>query len=205
MGGRGRSENGRKGFKDVNRPESTKGLNKTKNTKLTKAVEDAFRKTYNIAKLATDDKSAVPPLFGSEHGAIKENEYKAFQAKLTAEYEQLKTDFNLGIIKKKEFTLKTYALNAMQRGLNTDYNAQKLFGSKTIEHTDTFKNGATPRNIHPKWEFEVEKVSASGKSSNYGILSGDDLKSVLKGYHYNGLYWTKKGTKTFYMLKRKRR
>ena len=81
---------------------------------------------------------------------------------------------------------------------------KRLFDPKTVKTAvrtnGVFREGDTPRNIDSRYEYEVNKLTTKGEMSSQGRYFGKDLKSILSGYHFNGLYWDKKGSGSFYTL-----
>ena len=139
MGGRGRSENGRKGFKDkpnthaLDTVNTFPELNPTPKMKITKVAEQAFDKTYLEARKLTKQWSehealgmSVQPNFGNR-GYVSIQTLRGIQAKLNSEYRILETDKNLGISDYEELRKRKIALNMVQRGLNYSYNKHKKY------------------------------------------------------------------------------
>ena len=70
---------------------------------------------------------------------------------------------------------------------------------KTYTVPATFNDGDTPKVIANSDTYTV--ISANGENTtNYGKLSGTDIKSMLKGYKFDGLFWEHPKKKTLYML-----
>lgn len=48
--------------------------------------------------------------------------------------------------------------------------------------------------------YKVTKInSLTGEETNYGGgYTMDDVKAIVKGYTFNGLFWDRKGSKYFY-------
>ena len=64
-----------------------------------------------------------------------------------------------------------------------------------------FKEGDTPKVINPNERYRMEKLTSKG-SSEYGNLMGSDVKSILKGYKFNGLFWQKNGSTAIYTVEK---
>lgn len=73
-------------------------------------------------------------------------------------------------------------------------------GSRS-NNSNRFSAGATPRDIPLNGTYKVTKMNNSG-NSDFGNLSGADTRDVLKGYHFNGLFWEKNNNKTIYEVRR---
>lgn len=51
--------------------------------------------------------------------------------------------------------------------------------------------------------YKIEKITSKGKTINYGGgYTEEDMKMITKGYKFNGLFYSKEGTKQFYIVRR---
>ena len=49
--------------------------------------------------------------------------------------------------------------------------------------------------------YKVEKGDIkTDKVTNMGIYSESDMKSIIKGYHFNGMFYEKKNSNTIYIV-----
>lgn len=67
-------------------------------------------------------------------------------------------------------------------------------------YTKGFAEGDTVKAIQDDKNYNLERTMADGKTRRYGSLPGTDVKSIFKGYKFNGLFWTKDNIKSFYTL-----
>ena len=69
------------------------------------------------------------------------------------------------------------------------------------QYTRSFKEGATPKDIDPRVQYYVTKVTGSGQSQDAGNIEGHIVKEMLKGMKFNGLFWSKQGVRYFYEIR----
>ena len=68
-----------------------------------------------------------------------------------------------------------------------------------------FRDGDTPSVIRDNESYDVVKMGQRASSNaNYGSLPGSDVKQMLQGYKYNGLFWEKPRSTVIYDIKRRR-
>ena len=49
--------------------------------------------------------------------------------------------------------------------------------------------------------YNVTKINiVTSEEANYGRLNEADMKIVIRGYHYNGLFYEKKNSNTMYIV-----
>lgn len=63
-----------------------------------------------------------------------------------------------------------------------------------------FQEGDTPKAIQINKNYRVERGMADDTWRDYGRLPGEDVKVMLKGYKFNGLFWQKSGAKNIYTV-----
>lgn len=96
--------------------------------------------------------------------------------------------------------------------INTDWfdddeaNKQRqIEENKKEAENKNFKDGDTPKKLDPKGRHKIEKIALDdSKDADYGELSGEDARGVLKGLHYDESIemWYKDGLKYAYDVKR---
>jgi len=96
--------------------------------------------------------------------------------------------------------LESIIYEAERQGIEVTYSNLAIDYNGMVYPLTGFKDGATPKDIHPEMTYEVTKVSNS-KSADYGALPGSDVKQMLKGYKFNGLFWSKPKTSGFYEVR----
>ena len=77
--------------------------------------------------------------------------------------------------------------------------ADKLNGKGDVKN---FKDGDTPKVLSDVREYRLIKESDKG-TSDAGMLPGSDVKYVLKGFKFNGLFWENPNVKYIYEVREK--
>lgn len=77
--------------------------------------------------------------------------------------------------------------------------ADELNGKGDVK---SFKDGDTPKVLSDTREYRLIKESDKG-ASDAGMLPGSDVKSVLKGFKFNGLFWENPNVKYIYEVREK--
>lgn len=50
-------------------------------------------------------------------------------------------------------------------------------------------------------EYKITKIDIkTEKEQNYGTWGEDDMKAIVKGYKFNGLFWERKGSNYIYIV-----
>ena len=74
-------------------------------------------------------------------------------------------------------------------------------GKAGSSYAPEFKTGATYKDIKNDAMYEATKFDTkTNKTTEYGEMIGADVKLLVKGYKYNGLFWERKKGKIGYEI-----
>lgn len=63
-----------------------------------------------------------------------------------------------------------------------------------------FKEGDTAKAVREDGVYRVSRLMADDTERDYGTLPGTDVKLLVKGYKFNGLFWQKSGVKNILIV-----